>query len=145
MGSKRGMVPGVSRSRFQIAASETDREGPWDLVQTFLMTAARLPREVATQTGRMRGLKAKPEDLVAAFDVFQDPLVAKLREKGRVEYQARRELALIDEIEDHPTATPKERAHALFKLIKGEGDLAALAELPEEKAPDAPAQAGPQQ
>ena len=132
---EKGMTSGISRSQFQIIASESEREGPWDLVQTFLASAARLPRDVASKPRGTSLLKAKPEELLAAFDVFNDPLVAKYLDQRRVEYQARRELALIEEIEENPTATPKQRAYALYRLVKGEGDEAALAELPNEKAP----------
>ena len=61
----------------------------------------------------------KPDHLVEAFNVFSDPLVARYMDGRRVDDHARRELELIDTIEDHPTAKPKQRAHALFRLIGG--------------------------
>ena len=117
---EQGMVPGFSRSRYQIVISESQREGPWDQVQTFLAAAARLPREVASDSRRMLGLVAQPDALLAAFDVFGDPLIAEYLKGRRVEHQARRDLELIKLIQDHATAKPKQRAHALFRLIKGE-------------------------
>ena len=131
---EQGMVPGISRSRYQIVLSESEREGPWDQVQTFLATAARLPREIVSDSRRMLGLVAKPEVLLAAFDVFRDPLVARYLDGRRVDDQARSELDLIKVIHDNPSAKPKQRAHALFRLVKGESHDAVMAALAEEKA-----------
>ena len=116
---KQGMVPGISRSAYQIKLSESESDGPWDQVQTFLYSAARLPREIFSDSRRMLGLVTKPDLLVAAFNVFSDPLVARYLDGRRVDDQARRELELIKMIQDHPTAKPKQRAHALFHLIGG--------------------------
>jgi hypothetical protein len=88
---KQGMVPGVSRSAYQIKPSESERESPWDQVQTLLYSAARLPREVFSDSRRMLGLVTKPDILVAAFNVFSDPLVARYLDGRRVDDQARRE------------------------------------------------------
>jgi hypothetical protein len=86
----------------------------------------------------MLGLIAKPEALLAAFDVFSDPLVAHHvahhLDGRRVDDQVRSELDLIKTIQDHPTAKPRQRAHALFRLIKGAGHDAVMSELAEEKA-----------
>ncbi|MGE4043549.1 MAG: hypothetical protein AB7F35_01755 [Acetobacteraceae bacterium] len=130
---EQGMVPGISRSRYQLVLSESEREGPWDQVQTFLTTVARLPREVVSDSRRMLGLIAKPEMLLTAFDVFYDPLVARYLDGRRVDDQARRELDLIKVIHDHATAKPKQRAYALFRLVKGESHHAVMAALTEEK------------
>jgi hypothetical protein len=132
---EQGMVPGISRSRYQLVLSESEREGPWDQVQTLLTTAARLPREVVSDSRRMLGLIAKPEILLTAFDVFHDPLVARYLDGRRVDDQARHELDLIKAIHDHATAKPKQRAHALFRLVKGESHDTVMAALTEEKAP----------
>jgi hypothetical protein len=130
-----GMVPGISRSRYQIILTESEKEGPWDQVLTFLTSAARLPREIVSDTRRTLRLTTSPEDLLAAFDVFQDPLVAQYLDGRRVDNQARRELDLIKVIQDSATAKPKQRVYALFKLIKGEDLGEVMAELAEEKAP----------
>jgi hypothetical protein len=42
---------------------------------------------------------------------------------------------LIKAIHDHATAKPKQRAHALFRLVKGESHDTVMAALTEEKAP----------
>ena len=62
---------------------------------------------------------SRAEALVAAFNVFDDPLVARYLEGRRVEQQARSELELIKSIQEHEAAKPKQRAHALFRLLKG--------------------------
>ena len=80
----------------------------------------------------MLGLKAKPEALLAAFDVFRDPLVAQYLDRRRVDDQARHELDLIKKIQGHTTAKPKQRAHALFRHVKGESYDAVMAALAEE-------------
>jgi hypothetical protein len=116
---KQGMVPGINRSRYQISAAESAREGPWDQVQTFLGSAARFPRELFADVRRMFGMVSRAEALVAAFNVFDDPLVARYLEGRRVEQQARSELELIKSIQEHEAAKPKQRAHALFRLLKG--------------------------
>jgi hypothetical protein len=72
-----GMVPGISRSSYQIRLSESESEGPWDQVQTLLASAARLPREIFSDTRRTLGLVTKPDRLVEAFNLFSDPLVAR--------------------------------------------------------------------
>ena len=129
-----GMVPGFSRSKVQISSVESDREGPWDQVVTFLANAARLPREVLTDRYRMQGLVTDPDKFIEAFDVFGDPLVARHLRGSRVGDQARGDLQLVDEIVRHPNATSKQRAHALFCLIKGEGHDAAKAALADQQA-----------
>jgi hypothetical protein len=131
---KQGMAPGVSRSSYQIKLTESEVEGPWDQVQTLLCRAARLPREVFSESRRMFGLVTKPESLVAAFNVFSDPLVARYLDGRRVDDQARRELELIKAIQDHPTAKPKQRAYALFQLITGATQDTVTATLADEKA-----------
>lgn len=131
---EQGMVPGISRSRYQISLAESDREGRWDQVQTLLSSAARLPREIFSDSRRMLGLVTKPDVLVAAFNVFADPLVARYLDGRRVDDQARRELELIKLIQDHQSAKPKQRAHALFRLIKGEAHDAVTAALTDAKA-----------
>jgi hypothetical protein len=116
---KQGMVPGISRSRYQLSSAESSREGPWDQVQTFLASAARLPREVFSDARRMFGMVTTTEALVTAFNVFDDPLVSRYLDGRRVEQQARGELDLIKSIQEHDSAKPKQRAHALFRLLKG--------------------------
>ncbi len=116
---KQGMIPGISRSRYQISSIESAREGPWDQVQTFLASAARFPREIFSEARRMFGMVTSAEALVAAFDVFHDPLVALYLDGRRVEQQARSELELIKRIEEHDSAKPKQRAHALHRLLNG--------------------------
>ena len=116
---KQGMVPDVSRSLYQVLLSELERESPWGQVQTLLASAARLPREIVSDSRRTLGLVTAPEKLVAAFNVFSDPLVGRYLDGRRVDDQARRELELVKTIQDHPTAKPKQRAHALFRLIGG--------------------------
>jgi hypothetical protein len=89
-------------------------------VQTFLASAARLPREVMSDSFRMRGLVTKAEAFVHAFNLFGDPLVHRYLARERVENQAKEELAMIDEdIIGNETATPWHRAHALYRLITG--------------------------
>jgi hypothetical protein len=85
----------------------------------LLASAARLPREIVSDSRRTLGLVTTPEKLVAAFNVFSDPLVARYLDGRRVDAQARHDLELIKRIQDHPTAAPKQRAHALFRLIEG--------------------------
>jgi hypothetical protein len=116
---KQGLVPGISRSRYQISPTESARESPWDQVLTFLGSAAQLPREVFSNPRRMFGLVTQRETLVAAFNVFDDPLVSRHLEGHRVEAQAQRELELIKAIQEHEAAKPKQRAQALFRLLKG--------------------------
>jgi hypothetical protein len=115
---KQGVVPGISRSRYQSSAPQSTREGPWDQVQTFLASAARFPREVFSDARRMFGILSSAEALVAAFNVFDDPLVALYLNGRRVEQQARSELELIKAIQEHDATTPKQRAYALFRLLK---------------------------
>lgn len=131
---EQGMVPGFSRSRYQISLAESGYEGPWDQVQTLLSTAARLPREIFADSRRMLGLVTKPEVLVAAFNVFADPLVVRYLDGRRVDDQARCELNLIKMIQDHQSAKPNQRARALFRLVKGEAHDAVTAALTDEKA-----------
>jgi hypothetical protein len=116
---KQGMVPGVSRSLYQLVLSESEREGPWDQVQMLLASAARLPREIVSDSRRTLGLVMTPEKLVAAFNVFSDPLVARYLDGRHVDVQARRDLELMKTIQEHPTAKPKQCAYALFRLIRG--------------------------
>ena len=131
---EQGMGPGISRSRYQIVLTETEREGPRDQVQTFLTTAARLPREIVCDSRRMLGLIARPEALLAAFNVFRDPLVVRYVDGSRVDDQARRALDLIKAIHEHGTAKPKQHTYALFRLVKGESHEAVIAALVEKKA-----------
>ena len=67
---KQGMVPGVSRSLYPVVLSESERESPWGQVQMLLASAARLPREIVSDSRRTLGLVTTPEKLVAAFNVF---------------------------------------------------------------------------
>ena len=85
----------------------------------LLASAARLPREIFSDSRRMLGHVTTPENLVAAFNVFSDPLVARYLDGRRVDVQARGDLELIETIQDHPTAKPKQWAYALFRLIGG--------------------------
>ncbi|HUY05079.1 MAG TPA: hypothetical protein VMV33_17515 [Rhodocyclaceae bacterium] len=130
-----GMVPGFNRSKIQISSAESDREGPWDQIATFLAAAARLPREVLTDRYRMQGLVADPDEFIKAFDIFGDPLVAQHLRGSRMVGQARADMQLVDEITRHTNANSKQRAHALFCLITGQGHDAAKAALTDDKAP----------
>ena len=56
----------------------------------------------------------------STITAFEPEAVGHL-EGSRMESTARMELALIDEIMQHPTAIPKQRAHALFRLLMGDG------------------------
>ena len=100
----------------------------------LLASAARLPREIVSDSRRTLGLVTTPEKLVAAFNVFSDPLVARYLEGRRVDVQASRDLELIKTIQDHPTAKPKQCAYALFRLIKGDTHDTVTATLADEKA-----------
>ncbi|MGA2491574.1 MAG: hypothetical protein ABSF67_01340 [Roseiarcus sp.] len=133
---QQGMVTGVSRSSFQIKLSESGREGPWDQIQTFLASAARLPRECVSDSRRTLRLVAKSDIVLAAFNVFSDPLVERYLDGRRVDDQARLELELIKTIQDHPTAKPKQRSYALYSLIKGETRDTVTAALADAKAID---------
>ena len=84
-----GMVPGVSGKPSPGRLSESERERPWDQVQTLLASAARLPREIVSDSRRTLGLVTAPDKLVAAFNVFSDPLVARYLDGRRVDVQAR--------------------------------------------------------
>ena len=89
-------------------------------MQTFLASAARLPREVMSDPFRMRGLVTEAEAFLRAFNLFGDPLVRRYLARERVENQAKKELAMIEEnIIGNETATPWHRAHALYRLITG--------------------------
>lgn len=125
----RGMVPNVSRTAVNLPAHQDECQTPWGAVQTFLASAARLPREVIANPFRMRGLSAKPEPFLEAFDVFEDPLPRGFLNRRRVDDDAKRDLDVIDRIEADEVATPRQRAHALYRLIKGERPDAALAAL----------------
>ena len=74
-----GAAPGIVRMKASLSAYEDAHYSPWGTVQTFLASAARLPREVMSDPFRMRGLVTKPEALVSAFDLFGDPLVRRYR------------------------------------------------------------------
>jgi hypothetical protein len=114
-----GVTPGINRSQMQISLQEGHREGPWDLVVTFLASTASMPREIITDKVRMRGLVSSPEAMIRAFDLFDDPLVGRHLARRRVDDEAKQELSVIKHIMEHPTASPKHRAYALFNLIKG--------------------------
>ena len=69
---------------------------------------------------RMRGLVTKAEAFLHAFNLFGDPLVRRYLAGERVENQAKEELAMIEKnIIGNQTATPWQRAHALYRLIIG--------------------------
>jgi hypothetical protein len=74
-----------------------------------------------------------PEELVAAFNVFSDPLVTRYLDGRRVDVQARRDLELIKKVQNHQTAKPKQCAYALFRLIKGDTHENVNAALSDEK------------
>lgn len=127
--------PGITRMEASISMREEGSHSPWGVVQTFLASAARLPREVMSDPFRMRGLVSKPEALVAAFDLFGDPLVKRYLDRQRVDDQAKDELDMVEEILGSETATPWHRAQALHRLITGQGPDAVRAALTEERRP----------
>ncbi len=120
-------APGIVQIEASLSAREDAHYSPWGTVQTFLASAARLPREVISDPFRMRGLVTKAEAFLGAFDLFGDPLVRRYLERERVDDQAEEELAMIEKIIGNETATPWHRAHALYRLITG----AAAAEVTE--------------
>ena len=61
---------GIVRIEASLASRESASYSPWGAAQTFLATAARLPREVMSEPFRMLGLATKAEAFVRAFDVF---------------------------------------------------------------------------
>lgn len=111
--------PGITRMEARLSPHEEGSHSPWGTVQTFLASAARLPREVMSDPFRMRGLVSKPEALLTAFDLFGDPLVKRYLDRQRVDDQAKDELEMIEEILGTETATPWHRAQALHRLIIG--------------------------
>jgi len=78
----KGAAPCIVRIEASLSAREDAHYSPWSTVQTFLASAARLPREVMSDPFRMRSLLTKPEALVSAFDLFGDPLVRRYRARG---------------------------------------------------------------
>lgn len=112
-------APGITRMEAKLSLHEDEHHSPWGTVQTFLASAARLPREVMSDPFRMRGLVSKPEALLTVFDLFGDPLVKRYLDRQRVDDQAKHELEMVDEILATETATPWHRAQALHRLITG--------------------------
>ena len=112
-------APGITRMEARLDAREDAHQSPWGTVQTFLASAARLPREVMSNPFRMRGLVTQAEAFMRAFDLFGDHLVRRYLANERVENQAKQELERIDEIIGTETATPWHRAQALYSLITG--------------------------
>jgi hypothetical protein len=112
-------APGMTRMEAKLSLHEDEHHSPWGMVQTFLASAARLPREVMSDPFRMRGLVSKPEALLTAFDVFGDPLVKRYLDRQRVDDQARHQLEMVEEILGTETASPWHRAQALHRLITG--------------------------
>ena len=131
----KGMVPNISRTQAQLSVREDENQTPWGTVQTFLASAARLPRQVLTDPFRMRGLVITRDELLRAFDPFEDPLVRKFLDGSRVEDQAGDELRLIDHIEAQDACTPWQRAQALYLLISGKGEAAVQQALKKERGP----------
>lgn len=116
----KGAAPGIVRIEAGLSAREDAHYSPWGTVQTFLASAARLPREVISDPFRMRGLVTEAEAFLRAFDLFGDPLVRRYLARERVEKQAKEELVMIEEdIIGNETATPWHRAQALYSLITG--------------------------
>ncbi len=109
-------APGIARMEARLDAREDAHHSPWGTVQTFLVSTARLPREVMSDPFRMRGLTTEADALLRAFDVFGDALVKRHLDGGRSENQAREELEIIEEILSKETATPWHRAHALHRF-----------------------------
>ncbi|MBR0670697.1 hypothetical protein [Neoroseomonas soli] len=128
-------APGIARMEARLDAREDAHHSPWGTVQTFLVSAARLPREVMSDPFRMRGLTTEADALLRAFDIFGDALVKRHLDGGRVENQARQELEIIEEILSKETATPWHRAQALHRLITGQGPDAVRAAMTEERTP----------
>jgi hypothetical protein len=126
-----GMRTAVSRTSVQIAAEENEQESPWGTIQTFLTSAARMPREAISDGFFFRGLAVEQEAFLRAFDIFGDALVASHLAGNRVD--ARPQLAMIGAIEADATSTPWHRSHALFRLIKGEPEAHVWAALTERR------------
>lgn len=131
----KGMVPNISRTQAQLWVREDVNQTPWGTVQRFLASAARLPRQVLTDPFRMNGLVITRDELLRAFDPFEDPLVRKFLDGSRVEDQAGDELRLIDHIEAQDACTPWQRAQALYLLISGKGEAAVQQALKKERGP----------
>ena len=112
-------APGIVRIEASLSAREDAHYSPWGTVQTFLASAARLPREVMSDRFRMQRLVTEAEAFLRAFDLFGDPLVRRYLARERVENQAKEELAIIERIIGNKTATPWHRAQALYHLISG--------------------------
>jgi len=112
-------APGITRMEARLAPHEDAHQSPWGTVQTFLVAAARLPREVMSDLFRMRGLVTGAEAFLRAFDLFGDPLVHRYLARERVEDQAKQELEMVEGILSAETATPWHRAQALYCLITG--------------------------
>jgi len=129
----KGMVPNISRTQAQLWVREDVNQTPWGTVQRFLASAARLPRQVLTDPFRMNGLVITRDELLRAFDPFEDPLVRKFLDGSRVEDQAGDELRLIDHIEAQDACTPWQRAQALYLLISGKGEAAVQQALKKER------------
>jgi len=73
----KGAAPGIVRIEASLSAREDAHYSPWGTVQTFLASAARLPREVMSDPFRMRGLVTEAEAFLRAFNLFGDPLVRR--------------------------------------------------------------------
>jgi hypothetical protein len=127
----RGMACGISRTVTQLSSIEDQRQSPWGAVQTFLTSAAKLPRELITDPFRVRGLVVNRDELIKAFDVFGDALVCQYLGGQRVDRMAERELELIGQIVADMEATPWQRSQALHRLIQGQGEEAILSALRE--------------
>lgn len=127
-------APGITRMEAQLDAREDAHHSPWGAVQTFVVSAARLPREVMSDPFRMRGLTTEADAFLRAFDIFSDPLVKRHLDGGRVEHQARQELEIVEEILSQEAATPWHRAQALHRLVTGQAPDVVRAALTEERA-----------
>ena len=112
-------APGIVQIDATLSSREDAHYSPWGVVQTFLASAAQLPREVMSDPFRMRNLVTEAEAFLRAFNVFEDPLVDRYLKGERVENRAKKELVMIEEIIDDETATPWHCSHALYLLITG--------------------------
>lgn len=112
-------APGLTRMETRLDAREDGSHSPWGTVQTFLASAAELPRKVMSDPFRMRGLETGAEAFLRAFDIFGDALVKRYLDRQRVEDQAKDELSLIEDILGDESATPWHRSQALHRLITG--------------------------
>jgi hypothetical protein len=76
-------------------------------------------RDAFTDPFHFRGLAVERKAFVQAFDLFRDPLVKQFLDRKPYENEAKQQLGIIKEIENHATATPWNRVERSVEDAQG--------------------------